>query len=152
MQWVMSHIWMSHAIHTNESCYTYECDMSHIRMRHVTHMNESCHTYEWVMSMTPMSNALGGCHQQGKTYVFPPWENSREGKQNSRDGKQDWHQQKSHCLLHQNSCCWWDPIVFVSLSGKKKKIDTGVDVCCYSSNLFSHPTNSRERKQNSRGG
>jgi len=34
-EWVMSHI---------------EWVLSHIWMRHITHMNESCHTYEWVMS------------------------------------------------------------------------------------------------------
>jgi len=49
-EWVMSHIWMRHVTHMNESCYTYEWVMSHIWMSHVTHMNESCHTYEWVMS------------------------------------------------------------------------------------------------------
>jgi len=44
---VMSHIWMSHVIHMNESCHTYEWVMPHI--------NESCHiwmvhaTYEWVV-------------------------------------------------------------------------------------------------------
>ena len=42
----MSHIWMSHVIHMNESCQTYEWVMSHIWMSHVTHMNESCHTHE----------------------------------------------------------------------------------------------------------
>jgi len=46
----MSHIWMSHVTHMNESCHTYEWVMSHIRMSHVTHMNESCHAYEWVMT------------------------------------------------------------------------------------------------------
>ena len=71
-KWVMSHIWMSHVTHTNESyhiderkhfidylscvthinesCHTYEWVMSHIWMSHVTHMNESCHTHEWVIS------------------------------------------------------------------------------------------------------
>jgi len=44
---VMSHIWMSPATGTMESCRTYEWIMSHIWMSHVTHMNESCHTYEW---------------------------------------------------------------------------------------------------------
>ena len=38
------HTWTSHD--TRERC------MSHIWMSHVTHMNESCHTYEWVMSHT----------------------------------------------------------------------------------------------------
>jgi len=41
-EWVMSHIWMSHVTHTNESC--------HIRMSHATHTNKSWNTYEWVMS------------------------------------------------------------------------------------------------------
>jgi len=51
----MSHIWMSHVTHMNESCHTYEWVMSHIWMSLVTHMNESCHTYEWVMSHIWMS-------------------------------------------------------------------------------------------------
>ena len=55
-EWVMSHIWMSHVTHMNESCHTREWVMSHIRMSHVTHMNESCNTLEWVMSHVWMSN------------------------------------------------------------------------------------------------
>jgi len=51
----MSHVWMNHVTHTNESCHTYEWVMSQMRMSHVTHMNESCHTYEWVMSHIQMS-------------------------------------------------------------------------------------------------
>ena len=52
---VVSHLWMSHVTHMNESCHTYKCHtyvwvMSHIRTSPATHMNESCHTYEWVMS------------------------------------------------------------------------------------------------------
>ena len=46
---VMSHIWMSHVTHMNESCHTYGWVMSHIWMSHVTHRNVSCHTYECVM-------------------------------------------------------------------------------------------------------
>ena len=54
----------------NESCHTYEWVMSHLWMSHVTHMDESCHTHtcqtddqmfvsttEWVMSHTNKS-----CH------------------------------------------------------------------------------------------
>jgi len=37
-EWVMS----------QESGRTCECDMSHAWMNHVAHANESCHTYEWV--------------------------------------------------------------------------------------------------------
>ena len=48
--WDMSHVWMSHVTHENESCHTWEWVMSHMRMSHVTHVNESCHTCEWVMS------------------------------------------------------------------------------------------------------
>jgi len=33
----------------NASCQTYECVMSHMWMSHVTHMNESCHAYEWIV-------------------------------------------------------------------------------------------------------
>jgi len=56
VEWVMSHIWMSHVTHMNESCHTYEWVMSHIQMSYVTHMNESCHTYRWVMSHIWMSH------------------------------------------------------------------------------------------------
>jgi len=71
-EWVMSHIWMSHVTHRNESChasgyalnmpetrptFTYERVMSHIILfhvtrwnDHVTHMNESCQTYKCVMT------------------------------------------------------------------------------------------------------
>jgi len=47
-EWVMSHIWMSHVTHMNESCLTHEWVMSH--------MNESCHTYEQVMPYTCRSH------------------------------------------------------------------------------------------------
>jgi len=62
-EWVMSHIWIIHVTHLNESCHTYEWVISHIWMSHITHMNESCHTYEWVMShiwtshVTPLNDA-----------------------------------------------------------------------------------------------
>jgi len=46
----MSHIWMSHVAHMNESCHTYERVMSHIWMSHVTHMNEWYCVCRWVMS------------------------------------------------------------------------------------------------------
>jgi len=55
-EWVMSHMWMSHVNHMNESCYTCEWVMSIIWMSHVTHVNESCHTYECVMSHIWMSD------------------------------------------------------------------------------------------------
>ena len=53
-EWVMARTWIQTRIrfvlHMNESCHTYEWVMSHIWMSHVTHMNESCHTHEWDMS------------------------------------------------------------------------------------------------------
>ena len=64
-EWVMSHIWMSHVTHMNESCHTYEWVMSHIWMSHVTHRNESSHTYEWVMSHICISHVTHmneSCH------------------------------------------------------------------------------------------
>jgi len=39
--WVMSHMWMSHVTHVNESCRTCEWVMSHMWMSHVAHVNES---------------------------------------------------------------------------------------------------------------
>ena len=67
-EWIMSHIWMSHATHMNESCHTYEWDTTHIWMSHVTHMNESYHTYEWVISHIWMSHVT--CmHESCHVYV-----------------------------------------------------------------------------------
>ena len=71
----MSHIWMSHVTHMNESCHTYEWVMSHIWMSHVTHMNESRHTYEWVMSHIWMSHVTymnESCHTSGSPSHQPP--------------------------------------------------------------------------------
>ena len=55
--------YMSYVTRMNESCHTYEWVMSHIWMSHVIHMNESrrawnesCRTYEWVMSQVWMSH------------------------------------------------------------------------------------------------
>ena len=45
---VMSHIWMNHFTHVNESCHTYECVVSHTCMSHVKH--------EWVTSHIWMSH------------------------------------------------------------------------------------------------
>ena len=36
-EWVMSHIWMSHVTHMNESCHTHERVMPHIWMSHPTY-------------------------------------------------------------------------------------------------------------------
>jgi len=61
----MSHIWMSHVTHMNESCHTHGWVMSHIWMSHVPHMNESCHTHGWVMShiwMNHISLMNDSCH------------------------------------------------------------------------------------------
>jgi len=74
-EWVMPHIWMSHATHViphthtschteewaymNESCHIYEWVLSHVWMSHVTYMNESCHarhtTHTHVVSHRGMS-------------------------------------------------------------------------------------------------
>jgi len=74
-EWVVSHIWTSHATHMDVSCHIYEWVMSHIWMSHVTHtnervmspwwtshvthMNESCRTYERAMPHKRRAN-LGG--------------------------------------------------------------------------------------------
>ena len=52
---VISHIWMSHVMHSKESSPALECGISHIWMSLVTHLNESCHTFEWVLSHIWMS-------------------------------------------------------------------------------------------------
>jgi len=56
--WVMSHIWVSHVTRINASCHTYEWVTSHIWMSHVTRMSESCHTYKCVISHVWMSDAM----------------------------------------------------------------------------------------------
>jgi len=75
----MSHIWMSHVTHMNESCHiwirhvtnmneswhTYEPVMSHIWMSHVTHMNWLCHICAWVMShiwISHVTHTNESCH------------------------------------------------------------------------------------------
>ena len=57
----MSHMWIRHVTHMNESCRTYECVMLHIQMSHVTHVDTSCHTYERVMSQIRSERASGAC-------------------------------------------------------------------------------------------
>jgi len=65
----LSHIWISHVTHLNESCHTCERSdwkcrslsrcvgrLSHMWISHVTHVNESCHTYERVVSHIWMSH------------------------------------------------------------------------------------------------
>ena len=54
--WVMSHMWMSYVTLMDESCHIYGWVVSHIWMSHVTHIDESCHTYRWVMSHISMSH------------------------------------------------------------------------------------------------
>jgi len=49
--WVMSHAWMSHVMHMNESCHTYEWVLWHVWMRHVSHVFTIARVAgEWVMS------------------------------------------------------------------------------------------------------
>ena len=75
-EWVMSHIWMSHVTYMNESCHTYEWVMSHIWMSHVTHTNESCHTYEWVMShiyMIQVTRANKSVHAYESHLKWESW-------------------------------------------------------------------------------
>jgi len=89
----MSHMWMSHVTHTNESCYicmnhvTYECmphSYIHIRMSpvayawmsHVTHTNDFCHIY-----MYHVTHMHGSCH----TY--------------------EWHMNEACLVAHTNESC-----------------------------------------------
>ena len=62
---IMSHTWMVHVTHVNESCHTYQWVMSHTSMSHVTHINESCYAYECIISHTWMSHVTHvneSCH------------------------------------------------------------------------------------------
>jgi len=61
---LVSHVWMSHVTHMNESCHMYEHIMSHMWARHVTRrivssqrMNASRRTCKYVMSLAVMSHA-----------------------------------------------------------------------------------------------
>jgi len=52
----MSHIWMSHVTHMNESRHTYEWVTSHIWMSHVTHMTRKCmHQNAWFIHPQPLA-------------------------------------------------------------------------------------------------
>jgi len=65
MSHVMSYIWMSHVTHLNESLHKYEWVTSHMWMSHVIHMNESRHTFEWVIAQIWMSHVTHvneSCH------------------------------------------------------------------------------------------
>jgi len=74
-EWVMSHMWTSHATHVIEPWHTYEriwhwmlcCYelVSHTRMNHAAHVNESHHACEWTMAHIRMSRATHtnkSCH------------------------------------------------------------------------------------------
>jgi len=50
VEYVMSHMFMSHVAHANESCRTCEGGMSQISTCHGTHMNESCRIYQRLTS------------------------------------------------------------------------------------------------------
>ena len=55
-KWVMSHVWMSHVTHVNESYHTWHVTLLIRVSAHDTRMNESCLMYEWVMSHVWMSH------------------------------------------------------------------------------------------------
>jgi len=92
----MSHTWMSHVTHANESCHTYEWVMPHAilhepchilcigELSHVTHMNEPCYTDEWVM---PQAIFNKPCHTYQRamshiwmSHVIQIWKQSLEGR------------------------------------------------------------------------
>jgi len=52
----MSHVWMSHVSHVNESCLICKWVMSNMWMSPVTYLIESCHIFNWVMSHMWMSD------------------------------------------------------------------------------------------------
>jgi len=83
-EWVMSHIWMSHVTHINESRDTHEWVMWHIWIRHITshirwssacltHMNESRDTYEHVMWhawIRHVTHRNGSYHTVGRVKIY----------------------------------------------------------------------------------
>jgi len=72
-EWVMSHIWMSHVTHMNESCHAYERVMPHIRTSHGICIIESCHTYQqsmahiWMSHVTHINESCHTCSRDGLT-------------------------------------------------------------------------------------
>jgi len=73
-EWVMAHVRMSHVMHKSwrhskicENAPKNEYAISHMWMSHGTHMNESWHTYEWVIAHIWMSHGThtdGSCHNE----------------------------------------------------------------------------------------
>ena len=70
----MSHIWMRHVTHMNESCHAYEWVMSHIWMSHVTQvLLELSRMYEWVTSHIWMSH-IASIWMSHVTHVNESWQ------------------------------------------------------------------------------
>jgi len=63
----MSHTWMSHVPHMNESSHTYEWVMSHVWMSHVTHMNVSFYTPQTIRRQ------WRDTHTHTHTHTDDPW-------------------------------------------------------------------------------
>ena len=63
---VMSHIWMSHVTHMNESCHTYDRVLSQIWKNHFTRTNELFHTFKCVSIARPRQ--LIGCLKPQVTF------------------------------------------------------------------------------------
>jgi len=66
----MSHMWMSHVTHVNESCHSCEWFMSRMWRSHVTRLNDSCHTHNWVMSHMVLSH-VKRVNESCVTWVMP---------------------------------------------------------------------------------
>jgi len=71
-EWVISHTWMTHATHANESdsCHTCQWVMPHTSVTHVTHVSGSCHTCSRVCGTTHCVPSLmrGMCGMCGMTH------------------------------------------------------------------------------------
>jgi len=124
----MSHTWMSHVTHMNQTCHTHEWDMSHTRMRHVTPWPSvwkrsavawlgaiplrrcfTCHiwmshiTYEWVMSRMRESRhdkAYGNVAPLFECVLYHGWD--------------VWQRTYEWVMSHTNESChmWMRPVTY----------------------------------------
>ena len=109
IEWVISHVWMSHVTHMKESCHTREWVMSHMWMRHVTHVNELCHTeLIWDPSSTTQVNE--SCHTYErvmshiwKSHVTRMKERARDEKRRRNAGEMHRSWSKSACRSHSST-------------------------------------------------
>ena len=110
----MSHIWLSHVTHMNESRHTCEWGMPHTS-RAADLMNKSCHKYDWVMSHIWMSHVT---RMNESCHTHPELQNSRKSQSlglviHMKDSCHTYEWVRSHiCMSHvtrMNESCHTHP-------------------------------------------